>query len=252
MLSQQQLTDYLRTFLAVDSISDYCPNGLQVAGRQDINVLVSGVTASLALIEKAIEYKACALLVHHGYFWKGENPCVVGIKQKRLQQLLAHDINLYAYHLPLDKHQTLGNNVQLAKKLDIDLCGSFEAGGEKGLACWGVLNEPMSPHAFERHLEKKLQHQPLHIPGKSENIERIGFCTGAAQGFISDAAQHQFDAYLSGEVSEQTFHIAQETGIHYYAAGHHATERYGVQALGEHLAHEFGVAHHFIDIPNPV
>lgn len=231
---------------------DYCPNGLQVEGRLHVGRLVSGVTASLALLEMALAQRADAVLVHHGYFWKGDSPVVTGMQKKRLQLLLQNDISLIAYHLPLDAHPELGNNAQLAKRLDIVVTGGLQPGSALPIGNIGRLNEALSAAAFAARVEERLGRTPLLISGGDHPIRTIAWCTGAAQSYIGQAAELGVDAFLSGEISEQTVHSARELGLHYIAAGHHATERYGVQALGDHLAALFGIEHQFIDSDNPV
>jgi dinuclear metal center YbgI/SA1388 family protein len=231
--------------------SDYCPNGLQVAGAETVTRIISGVTASQALIEAAIEEKADAILVHHGYFWRGEDPCIVGMKRNRLALLLANNISLIAYHLPLDAHPVLGNNAQLAKRLGIAVDGGLEATNPRSVGNVGYLPEAMSASAFAEHVAGVLGRKPLLELGHERAIKRIAWCTGGAQSYIEKAAAAGVDAYLSGEVSEPTILAARELGIHYIAAGHHATERYGIQALAGNLAEKFGLYHRFIDIDNP-
>jgi dinuclear metal center YbgI/SA1388 family protein len=238
-------------YLNAARISDYCPNGLQVEGRPQVRRIVSGVTASQALIDAAVEAEADVLLVHHGYFWKGENPCITGMKRRRLQTLLANDISLLAYHLPLDVHPEVGNNVQLAAQLGITVEGPLEPGNPRTVGLIGSLAEAMNPHDFARHVQQVLGREPLLVEG-CEMIRRIGWCTGGGQGYIDQAISAGVDLYLTGEASEQTFHSARENGISFIAAGHHATERYGVQALGEYLAKRFATEHLFIDCPNPI
>lgn len=252
MVLLQDLVNYCDQLLAIEQFQDYCPNGLQVEGEQQINKLVSGVTATQALIEAAIEQKANVVLVHHGFFWKGENPCIVGMKRRRLQSLLASGISLLAYHLPLDAHESLGNNAQLGRLLGFTVRGGFGTGRGPDIALYGELGSPVSAQQLAEHISKQLGRVPLHIPGRGEQIAKVAWCTGAAQNYIEQAVTLGADAFISGEISEQTVHVAREMGIHYYSAGHHATERYGVQALGEHLADHFGVEHQFIDIENPV
>ncbi len=232
-------------------ISDYCPNGLQVEGRAEVRRIVSGVTASQALLDAAVEAQADLVLVHHGYFWKSENPCVVGMKQRRLKTLLTHDISLVAYHLPLDVHPELGNNVQLARRLGLHIEGALEPGNPRSVGLVGSLAQTLEPAAFAAQVAQVLGRAPLLIDA-GRPIRRVGWCTGAAQGYIEQALAAGVDAYLSGEVSESTVHSARENGISYLAAGHHATERYGVQALGEWLAERFGIEHRFVDCDNPV
>ncbi|MFZ5957626.1 Nif3-like dinuclear metal center hexameric protein [Pseudomonas knackmussii] len=237
-------------FLDAARIQDYCPNGLQVQGRPQVRRIVSGVTASQALLDAAVAAGADAVLVHHGYFWKGENPCVVGMKQRRLKTLLSHDISLLAYHLPLDLHPEVGNNVQLGRQLGLAIEGPLEPGNPRSIVLLGAPAKPMAPADFARHVGAVLGREPLLVEG-DRPIRRIAWCTGGAQGYIDQAIAAGVDAYLTGEVSEQTVHSARENGITFIAAGHHATERYGVQALGRYLAERFGIEHQFIDCPNP-
>jgi dinuclear metal center YbgI/SA1388 family protein len=243
---------YCDELLESAAFTDYCPNGLQVQGRAGIKTIVSGVTASRALIQAAIERKADLILVHHGFFWKGEDPCLTGMKKSRIKALLENDISLLAYHLPLDAHPQLGNNAQLAARLGLQEQGRFGSGQGPDLACYGALEAPLSVAELSDRIERVLQRRPQCIAGGAESIGRVGWCTGAAQSYLEAAARLGLDAFISGEISEPTVHIAREYGIHYFAAGHHATERYGVQALGAHLASQWGIEHIFIDIDNPV
>lgn len=237
--------------LTPERFQDYCPNGLQVEGKPQIQRLVSGVTASLALLEAARDYDVDAILVHHGYFWKGEAPVVTGMKRKRLQLLLQHDISLIAYHLPLDAHPEVGNNVQFARQLDIEITGGLQSGANP-VGNVGRLREALSPEAFAEKIAQCLGRAPQFVAGGSHPIRTLAWCTGAAQGYIEQAAALGVDAFLSGEISEQTVHSARELGLHFIAAGHHATERYGVRALGDYLAAQLRIEHTFIDIANPV
>lgn len=253
MARLQEIVSYTNDLLRVDEFRDYCPNGLQVEGKSVVNHIVMGVTASQALLDQAIAQQADAILVHHGYFWKGEHEAITGIKKKRLQALLQQDINLLAYHLPLDTHRDLGNNAQLAQVLGLTDVSCIEQGKMKGLLWQGRLEPALTPASLSRHLNDCLQHQPLFLDGGHQGeIATIAWCTGAAQGYIEAAAELGVDAYISGEISEQTTHQSRELGVHYFAAGHHATERYGVQALGKHLAEKFQLSCEFIDCPNPV
>ncbi|MBT8121704.1 MAG: Nif3-like dinuclear metal center hexameric protein [Gammaproteobacteria bacterium] len=252
MVALNELVSYTNDLLQADRFNDYCPNGLQVEGRPAVSTIVSGVTASMALLEAAHAGGADAVLVHHGYFWKGEDACVHGMKRARLRQLLTTDTSLLAWHLPLDAHPELGNNAQLARVLDLRQTGAFGDDGGMNLACAGEVDEPVSPGELHARLERVLGRSPQHIDGRASVIKRVGWCTGAAQSYLEAAAAQGLDAFISGEISEQTVHVARECGIHYFAAGHHATERYGVQALGEHLAKQFGLTHRFIDVDNPV
>ncbi len=252
MLTITELEKYLDQILQPEAIADYCPNGLQVAGTRTINKIVTGVSACQQLIDAAIAADADALLVHHGFFWKHEDPCIVGAKHQRLSALLQHGMAMYAYHLPLDVHKEYGNNVQLAKRLHFNIAGTMDASGIPGIVFHGTLATPMTPAKLGETITTTLAREPLHIAGKAEIINTIAWCTGAAQNFIHDVLTLNVDAYLTGEISEHTVHAARDNGIHFYAAGHHATESYGVQVLGEHLAKKFAIKHEFIDIPNPV
>lgn len=253
MVKRDLLLAELDTLLRPRRFRDYCPNGLQVEGREQIQRIVTGVTACQALLDAALVQEADAILVHHGYFWKGEDACVTGIRKQRLQTLLQADLNLFAYHLPLDAHPTLGNNAQLARQLGLEVDGSLMPDrGDDAIGLVGHLPDVMSALEFARHLESVLGRSVLHVGDDDDEIETLGWCTGAAQGYIDKALELGMDAYVSGEISEQTVHFARETGIHYFACGHHASERYGVQALGNWVAQKFGVEHVFIDIDNPV
>jgi dinuclear metal center YbgI/SA1388 family protein len=225
---------------------------LQVEGKKKVNKIVTGVTASQALIDYAVSINADAILVHHGYFWKGESPCLTGMKRKRIHTLLQHDINLYAYHLPLDIHPILGNNVQLGKLLGIIDILPLEENNPQSLVMQGKFEAGINPIELIRLLNTKLVRNPLHEPALKTNIETVAWCTGGGQSYIELAAEKGIDAYITGEVSEQTIHTAREMNIHFYAAGHHATERYGVKALGEYIQQKLDVEAVFVDIDNPV
>lgn len=252
MAMLQELVQYSNALLSIDRYQDYCPNGLQVEGRAQVNFIVSGVSASLSLLDIALERGADAVLVHHGYFWKGENARIVGYKKHRLQRLLANDVSLLAYHLPLDAHPELGNNAQLAQRLGLQVTGAFDTDSGPKLGLLGELPTAQSGAQFAEQVARVLGRVPLHVAGAAAQIKRIAWCTGGAQGYIERALACGVDAYLTGEASEQTVHIARETGLHFYAAGHHATERYGVQALGAHLAQRFGLRHEYVELNNPV
>lgn len=245
-----KLISYLDEYLSVDAYQDYAPNGLQVSGAEEVYKIVTGVTASQALINKAIELNADAILVHHGYFWKNENPTITGIKQKRIKSLLAHDINLIAYHLPLDGHSIVGNNAKLGEIWGLeDITPDVSA---NSLVRLGRLPKSMDIKDFKQLVDKSLSRVSLHLPGGHNKVQTVAWCSGGAQGYIDKAIEWQADIYISGEVSEQTTHLALENNIHYLAAGHHATERLGVKALGEHLAEKFSLEVCFIDLENPV
>ena len=252
MIGLTELVDYCDQLLDAASFQDYCPNGLQVEGRGEVNKIVSGVTASQALIDAALQQRADLLLVHHGFFWKGEDPCLTGMKRRRIRALLADEISLLAYHLPLDAHPGLGNNAQLAQRLGLVEQGRFGDGRGPDLACYGSLPEALSSAGLSERIHQALGRRPQCISGTARPLQRIGWCTGAAQNYLEAAARRGLDAFISGEISEPSVHIAREYGIDYFAAGHHATERYGVQALGECLSKEFAIEHIFIDIDNPV
>ncbi len=249
MIERTALIQYANKLLNVDAFSDYCPNGLQVEGKAQIGMIVSGVTACQALVDEAVRLKADLLLVHHGYFWKGEAQPIVGIKKRRIATLLQHDINLLAYHLPLDAHAELGNNARLGALLGITNEGALNP---EGIGRLGVLEQAVTAEELGEIIGQRLGRMPQLVSAGAHRIVRVAWCTGAAQGYIEQAAALGADAYISGEISEQTFHQARELGIHYFAAGHHATERYGAMALGEHLAQQFSLDHRFVDIDNPI
>lgn len=244
---REELSRYLQDYLKVADFKDYAPNGLQVEGKNEIQTIVTGVTACQALIDEAIKRDADAILVHHGYFWKSEPVELIGFKKRRIQSLLAHDISLFGYHLPLDAHSELGNNAMLGKLWQLE-----DITPEPGLVRLGRLSEPCPIECFKQTVSDSLNREVLHLPGGPEQIETVAWCSGGAQNMIDQAMKWKADLYISGEVSEQTTHLAKEGGIHYFSAGHHATERLGVKALGEHLSDKFGLDCEFIDIPNPV
>ncbi len=248
-MERNDLARYLDELLAVEKFKDYCPNGLQVEGRQRIERIVTGVTASAALIEAAIIEQADAVLVHHGYFWRGEDARLRGVKRDRVARLIRADLNLFAFHLPLDAHPLVGNNAQLGLRLGWPIEARCS---DQDLVAIGTLPMPISFRELGRRVESKLARAPLLIGDPNRPIARIAWCTGGAQGFFEDAIAAGVDAYLTGEVSEQHYHLSIESGVGFIAAGHHATERFGINALGEHLAQKFGVGHQYIDIPNPV
>lgn len=243
------LNHYLTEMLQPDRFNDYCPNGLQVEGKLDINKIVTGVTASMALLERAEASKADVVLVHHGYFWRGESQAVTGIKMQRLKFLLAHGINLFAYHLPLDAHADVGNNVMLGKVLGFTVDGWLD---DKNMIATSILAKEMSLQAVVDHVSTKLGRKAQVIGEAEKVVKTIAWCTGAAQGYIEQAIANDVDVFISGEISEPTVHLARESDTAYIAAGHHATERYGIKALGEHLAEKHSIEHEFIDIDNPV
>ena len=249
MTSRVELERYLNLQLAADRFKDYGPNGLQVEGREEISTLVTGVTASLALIDAAIERRADAVLVHHGLFWRGQDGRLTGWLKARVERLMRHDINLLAYHLPLDGHAQWGNNAQWGQRLGLQPDTRF---GEQDLGMVAEAAGLDSLPALAAQVERALGRAPLVLPGDGRALRRIAWCSGGAQGWFEAAVAAGADAFLSGEVSEAQAHLARETGVAFLACGHHASERFGVQALGEHLAQVFGLRHEFIDIHNPV
>ncbi|GJM13202.1 MAG: GTP cyclohydrolase 1 type 2 [Pseudohongiella sp.] len=259
-VSLSQVVSELTGLLHPEQFKDYCPNGLQVEGKSQISKMVLGVTACQALIDKAIVAGADAILVHHGYFWRGEDESLVGMKMNRIKTLIEHDISLLAYHLPLDAHPLYGNNAQLGELLGFSVSGDIGKQNNHPIGLLGSTPEPVSPQALSALIKQKLNREPLVISPDSHNgdsaaeecISKVAWCTGAAQNYIELAIKAGADAYISGEISEPTVHIAREAGIHYFAAGHHATERYGVQAVGEWLRKRHELRVEFIDIDNPV
>lgn len=244
-----ELELYLNNALEIARFKDYCPNGLQVEGRRRIERIATGVTASVAFLERALEWGADAVLVHHGYFWRNEAPQVTGRKHGRLKLLLANDLNLFAFHLPLDAHPDFGNNAQLGERLGLIADGHF---GEQNLGWIATQSMPVTLEHFSAKVERALGRAPLVFGEPEQEVRRIAWCTGGAQSYFDAAIEAGADVYLTGEVSEFVMHTAAESGVAFLAAGHHATERYGIQALGRHLAERFDLEHTFIDIPNPV
>lgn len=251
-MNNKKLANKLDQFLEIHQFKDYCPNGLQVEGKPEVKKIITGVTACQALIDLAAAEDADAILVHHGFFWKGEGQELVGMKYKRIKALIDKGINLYAYHLPLDVHPELGNNAQLAKLLGITDRRPLEPWDKRSVGRVGKFEQAISADVLFQRIEDVLGRTPLFIDGGKKAIKSIAWCTGGGQDYITIAAEQGIDAFISGEVSERTVHIAREMGIHFYAAGHHATERYGVKALGEWLEAEFDFDVSFVDIENPV
>ena len=244
-----ELQDYIGSELAVGRFNDYCPNGVQVEGRAEVHRIATGVTASQAVLEAATAWGADTILVHHGYFWRSEDASITGIKKRRIAHLLRHDVSLLAYHLPLDAHPEWGNNAQLGKRLGFIEEGRF---GEQDIACHGRLLAPKSLDKLKLGIAESLQREPQVIGDLGANITRVAWCSGGGQGYFEQAISLGVDVFVTGEASEQCFHLAQETGVAFIAAGHHATERFGIQVLGEHLAVHFGVEHRFFDQDNPI
>ena len=235
--------------LQPDKFRDYGPNGLQVEGDRDVQLLVSGVTASRALIEAAIDAQADAIVVHHGLFWRGQDGRVTGWMRERLRLLLTHGIHLFAYHLPLDAHPELGNNAQLARVLGLQADGRF---GEQDLGFVGAGTQTWSgAQALADHVAATLRRSVICVGDSDRPVSRVAWCTGGAQGYFEAAIAQGVDAFITGEISEPQAHLARETGVAFLACGHHATERYGARALAAHVAQALGLRHRFIEIDNP-
>lgn len=248
MIDRDTLLSHLHQMLEADRFKDYGPNGLQVEGKARIHKVVTGVTASLALIEAAVVEGADALLVHHGLFWRGQDGRVTGWMRKRLATLLKHDINLIAYHLPLDAHASLGNNAQWGQRLGWVADARF---GDQDLGFIGPAPNGLDFDALTQRLRHVMGRDVVGVAGDGRAFQRVAWCSGGAQGYFEQAIAAGADVFLTGEISEPQAHLARETGVAFIACGHHASERWGVQAVGEHLAQRMGVAHTFIDLPNP-
>ena len=246
------LVEYCDELLKSSQFNDYCPNGLQVQGHSHVQKIATGVTACQSLLDEAVKWGADLVLVHHGYFWKGEPSVLTGIKYRRIRTLILNEMSLLAYHLPLDAHPVLGNNARLAVHLGLETEDTLEPGKANAIGNIGRLSEPCSLKLFTQRVLNVLDREPQVISGGSHKVNKVAWCTGAAERYIEKAIALGADTYISGEISEPVVHIAREAGIHYIGAGHHATERYGVQALGDHLARHFGLEHRFIEIANPV
>jgi len=244
-----ELRDYNASLLQTNLFKDYCPNGLQLEGRNEVLRIATGVTASQQVVDEAVAWGADALLVHHGYFWRNEDAAIVGIKKRRIARLLRDDVSLLAYHLPLDAHDVLGNNAMLGQLLGIKTIGRF---GDQNIAWMGELEQSLSLQQFTAQVGQALQRAPQVIGDPERSVRKIAWCSGGAQGYFEAAISQGVDAYITGEISEQNYHLANESGVAFIAAGHHATERLGIQALGEHLAGRFGLEHRFIDQANPI
>jgi dinuclear metal center YbgI/SA1388 family protein len=248
MAARIEIERYLNQLLAPESFSDYGPNGLQVEGAAEIRRLVSGVTASRALIDAAIAEGAQAIVVHHGLFWRGQDGRLTGWLKQRVARLLEHDVSLFAYHLPLDAHPEYGNNAQFGRRLGLVADARF---GKQDLGFVGAAGALASVERLAAAVGQALGRAPLVLPGDGRALERIAWCTGGAQDYFEAAIAAGADAYLTGEVSEPQAHLARETGVAFVACGHHATERYGAPALAGHVAERFGIEHRFVDLPNP-
>jgi dinuclear metal center YbgI/SA1388 family protein len=243
------LCAHLNEILEPGKFKDYCPNGLQVEGRSEVHRILCGVTASQALLDLAVAEGYDAVFVHHGYFWKGEDARIVGLRKRRLATLLKHDINLIAYHLPLDAHPELGNNARLGALAGWQGEAHF---GDQDLGWIGRPAAEQSAQALAEHLSRVLGRTPLLVGDGTRTVQRVAWCSGGAQGYFEAAIAAGADVFVSGEISEQTTHLARESGVPYIAAGHHATERYGAQAIAAHLNTLAGIEAQFVDLDNPV
>ncbi len=248
MAHRSDIDVYLSAVMQAATFKDYGPNGLQIEGRERVGLLVSGVTASLALIEAAIAARADALLVHHGLFWRGQDGRLTGWLKQRVQRLMAHDISLFAYHLPLDAHAEFGNNAQFGRRIGVSADSRF---GEQSLGFVGSLEQPMTTPDLLGRLRQISSRTPAHVEGDGRALRRVAWCTGGAQSYFEGAIAAGADVFITGEMSEPQVHLARETGVAFIACGHHASERYGVQALGSHIAEHFGIEHRYIEIDSP-
>jgi len=252
MAQLQDILQWCDQTLLSSEFKDYAPNGLQIEGKADVKKIVCAVTASLDAIDAAIEAQADLLLVHHGYFWKGEPAPITGMRGARIKKLIQHDISLVGYHLPLDAHPSLGNNAAIAELLELENIQALNPNDRHPIGNIGYLKQAVSAEAFKQQLSDVFNREIIHLPSTTEKIQKIGFCTGAAQDFITQAAEQGCDAYISGEVSERTFYEARELNVHYFACGHHATERYGVQRLAQALSKQFDVEAIYYEQGNPI
>ena len=252
MTKLQDIIQWCDQTLKSSEFKDYAPNGLQIEGKTEVRKILAAVTASQDAIDAAIRENADLLLVHHGYFWKGEAYPITGMRGKRIKSLIQHDISLLAYHLPLDSHPSLGNNAAIADLLKLERIEALDPSERHPIGNIGYLNQPMPVEEFKKFVSEKLKFDVTHLPADKNMIEKVGFCTGGAQDFIVKAAEQGCDAYISGEVSERTFYEAKELGVHYFACGHHATERYGVQRLGQAISEQFNIEYVYFELNNPI
>ena len=252
MTKLQDIIQWCDQTLKSSEFKDYAPNGLQIEGKTEVRKILAAVTASQDAIDAAIRENADLLLVHHGYFWKGEAYPITGMRGKRIKSLIQHDISLLAYHLPLDSHPSLGNNAAIADLLKLERIEALDPSERHPIGNIGYLNQPMPVEEFKKFVSEKLKFDVTHLPADKNMIEKVGFCTGGAQDFIVKAAEQGCDAYISGEVSERTFYEAKELGVHYFACGHHATERYGVQRLGQAISEQFDIEYVYFELNNPI
>ena len=251
MAVRNEVIHYLDNLLTPSLFRDYCPNGLQVQGKESIHKVITGVTANIELFQLAQEKNADAVLVHHGIFWTGTPQALTHVRYERIKKLMDSDINLIAYHLPLDAHPLYGNNAQLAQQLKLDIEAFFDIDNQKGLGLLARAPQPLTHEAFTKTITQTLKREPLVIQGKAPQLSRIAICTGGAQSYLPQMIDMGVDAYITGEHSLAMVELAREAGITFISAGHHATERYGVQAIGELLKKDLDLDVEFVDIPNP-
>ena len=252
MATLADIIQWCDSTLKSHEFKDYAPNGLQIEGKTEVNKIVCAVTASQTAIDAAIAQGADLLLVHHGYFWKGEAYPITGMRGKRIKSLIQQDISLVGYHLPLDSHPTLGNNAAISDLLELQNIEALDPTERHPIGNIGYLKSAMSPEAFKAFVSERLGFDAIHLPCDKSTIQKVGFCTGGAQDYISKAALQNCDAYISGEVSERTFYEAAELGVHYYACGHHATEKYGVQRLAKAISEQFNIEYSYFELNNPI
>ena len=252
MATLADIIQWCDSTLKSHEFKDYAPNGLQIEGKTEVNKIVCAVTASQTAIDAAIAQGADLLLVHHGYFWKGEAYPITGMRGKRIKSLIQQDISLVGYHLPLDSHPTLGNNAAIADLLELQNIEALDPTERHPIGNIGYLKSAMSPEAFKAFVSERLGFDAIHLPCDKSTIQKVGFCTGGAQDYIAKAALQNCDGYISGEVSERTFYEAAELGVHYYACGHHATEKYGVQRLAKAISEQFNIEYSYFELNNPI
>ena len=252
MATLADIIQWCDSTLKSHEFKDYAPNGLQIEGKTEVNKIVCAVTASQTAIDAAIAQGADLLLVHHGYFWKGEAYPITGMRGKRIKSLIQYDISLVGYHLPLDSHPTLGNNAAISDLLELQNIEALDPTERHPIGNIGYLKSAMSPEAFKAFVSERLGFDAIHLPSDKSTIQKVGFCTGGAQDYITKAALQNCDAYISGEVSERTFYEAAELGVHYYACGHHATEKYGVQRLAKAISEQFNIEYSYFELNNPI
>ena len=252
MANLHDIVQWCNQTLKANEFKDYAPNGLQIEGKSKVNKIVCAVTASEDAIDAAIAQQADALLVHHGYFWKGEPYPITGMRGNRIKKLIQNNISLIAYHLPLDAHPVLGNNVAIAELIGLQDLEALDPTEKHPIGNIGYLDQALSPEQFKERLQAVFDFSVLHLACDKALIQKVGFCTGGAQDFIDKAAQENCDDYISGEVSERTFYQAKELGVHYFACWHHATERYGVQRLAQAIAKQFSIEAEYFELNNPI